>query len=103
MTPDGIFSIIDDNYNESFYVLEYFADRDNKRIMNKLDVHANAMVFRAIHEKYGWPREKSYKVLSFFRHKASMRAVQEKLKLNPAYQSVADYFLFKSAEELSGA
>ena len=101
MTPDGIFSIIDDNYNESYFVLEYFADRDNKRIMKKLDVHANAMVFRAIHEKYGWPKDKSYKVLSFFRYKASMLAVQEKLKLNPAYQSVADYFLFKSIEELA--
>ncbi len=52
MIPDGIFSIRGENEKEELYVLEYFADRDNKRMYNKLDLHAQALVFRAIHAKY---------------------------------------------------
>lgn len=91
---------MNDKAEERYYVLEYFADRDNNRMVRKLDLLAKALVYRAMHIKYGWPREMSIKVLSFFKYKASMMAVQERLRKNPIYLSVADYFLFKSWDDM---
>lgn len=89
--PDGIMIA-----GDKLYLIEMFADRDTKRIINSLATHARAISLGSPGKAFDMPMNPI--VLSVFEHEGIKTAVIKRLATNPNFQPLKGLYFFASLE-----
>src|SRR5690606_2224303 len=91
--PDGIMIA-----GDKLYLIEMFADKDTKRIINTLATHAGAIGLGTPGKTFDMPVNPI--VLSVFENAGTMRAVIKRLSANPHFQPLKGLYFFASLDDV---
>lgn len=91
--PDAIFKMIAPNGKPYLFTAEIYRNHNTKRTHNQLFNHLKAIEHGTISKLYSYAR--GVPVLIICDTKGAMQALQSRLKNDPAFQNVEDYFLFR--------
>lgn len=91
--PDALFKT-----ERSLLLVETFCDRDSKRILSALGVHAKAITLGTPGKSFDIPVNPL--VLSVFEHASTKNLIINKLKANPYFEPMCELFFFASLEDI---
>lgn len=87
---------------ERLFLFEMHNGADTMRLMKQLHQHAQALVMKHTHKKFGYDPMKSYTTLLLFENRASQQSfINRVLKEGAAFSKVQKFFLCKNLEELT--
>lgn len=80
------------------YILELENGKDTKKAVEKCFNHAKAILLKSANEKYDY--NQGYRTLWIFEHQSIMEATINRLRKNPFFENLHEYFLFKSLDAI---
>ncbi len=102
IVPDAVFKLLGKKEVELF-LFEMHNGKDSKRMLRQLHNHAAAMVSRAVHKKYGYDLDKSYRILCLFEFSSTLKCVIERAREEKSLSRIEKFFLLKSLEGQQGS
>jgi len=94
LIPDIVFKT-----DKALYLIEMYCDKDTKRIINQLSLHAKAIALGTPAEKFDMPKTNPI-VVAIFEHPGIKEAVIKRLAENKGFQSIAHLYFFATLEDV---
>ncbi len=85
---------------KELYLLELENGKDTKKAVQKCINHGKALFRRSANEKYKFTH--GYRTLWVFEHQSIMQATMGRLKENPFFKHLVEFFLFKALDNMEG-
>lgn len=95
--PDIVF-MLQTTKQKELYVVELENGKDTKKAIEKCIRHGKAILNKSANQKYNF--EIGYRTLWVFEYSSIMQATMDKLRANPFFRNMNEYFLFKPLKDL---
>lgn len=95
--PDGVL-VLDREGEKYLYLLEMYNGKDTKRVLHQMEKHAKCLALGSANEKY--QVKKGSRVVAIFEFERSKQAVLERISTDERFSMVADFFFFKSLDQV---